>query len=222
MGIPVVCEPVSAYLFRSGRITGNRQLYPPKCHRVFRTRRRATIDIRQSKIDNLTTPPMTSDDSMDEPTTGFQWKWVILSLLMYLIFYFLPLMLVPGGIIAGGVANELSMYVIGIWGTAGVFIISAVMAYFSPGITVWEAVVSAVGVVILMVVVLSLETSQLLIATTSDAVGFVIILLVVFGMAYMGGWWGERLQNIREIIEDHPMDLESVEEAAEHEEKEER
>ncbi len=165
---------------------------------------------------------MTSDDSMDEPTTGFQWKWVILSLLMYLIFYFLPLMLVPGGIIAGGVANELSMYVIGIWGTAGVFIISAVMAYFSPGITVWEAVVSAVGVVILMVVVLSLETSQLLIATTSDAVGFVIILLVVFGMAYMGGWWGERLQNIREIIEDHPMDLESVEEAAEHEEKEER
>jgi len=150
-------------------------------------------------------------DEYEEIEPGFQWKWVILSLLVYLIFYFLPLMMVPGGIISGGAANELSVYVIGIWGTAGVFIISAIMAYFSPGITVWEAVVSAVGVVVLMVVVLSLETNTLVLASTSDVAGFSIVLLVVFGMAYMGGWWGEKLQNIKDIIEDYPMELEHEE-----------
>jgi len=165
----------------------------------------------------MTEPEYTPEESGQKPAEGFQWKWVVLSLLVYMIFYFLPLMMVPGGIISGGATNDLTYYVLGIWGTAGVFIISAIMAYFSPGITVWEAVVSALGVVVLAVVIVSLETNKLILSTTSDVVGFSILLLVVFGMSYMGGWWGERLQNIKEIIEDYPMDIEGTEEAGEEE-----
>ncbi len=146
----------------------------------------------------------------EEQSSGFQWTWVLLSLIVYMIFYFLPLMVVPGGMLAGGVATDVTLYVTGIWGTAGVFIISAILAYFSPGITVWEAVVSAVGVVLLMAIVVSLETNRLIVATIDDALGFGIMLVVVFGMAYMGGWWGEKMQNIRDIIEDYPMEIEGA------------
>jgi len=159
---------------------------------------------------------MTDEHKEIEP--GFQWKWVVLSLFIYLIFYFLPLMSVPGGIISGGGTNELSIYIMGIWGTAGVFIIAAVMAYYSPGITVWEVVVSAVGVVVLMVVVLSLETNELVISSTSDIAGFSMVLVVVFAMSYMGGWWGEKLQNIKDIIKDFPMEIEAEEDEQENDE----
>jgi hypothetical protein len=151
---------------------------------------------------------MTDEEELEEHRHGFQWNWVLLSMLVYLIFYFIPLMSVPGGLIGGGVANEISIYIIGIWGIAGVFIISAIMAYFSPGVTVWEAVVSAIGVVLLMVGVLSLETNHLILESTDDMLSFGGALLVIFAMSYMGAWWGERYQNIKDIIDEFPMEIE--------------
>ena len=152
-----------------------------------------------------------SPDVPEQSPPSFQWNWVAVSLVVYLIFYFFPLMLVPGGIIGGGLANEVTLYVVGIWGIAGIFVISAVMAYFSKGITVWEAVVSAFGVVLLMVVSASLELRTVVLKTSDDYIGFGIALVVVFAMSYMGAWWGEKLQNAKELVEQYPLTIEGLE-----------
>ena len=107
------------------------------------------------------------------------------------------------------------MYVIGIWGVAGIFIISAVSGYYSPSITVWEPVLASVGLVVLMAVAASLHYNRVIVETTEEIAGLAGGIVLVFALSYLGAWWGERLQNLRQIIEEHPIEIEGAEETGE-------
>lgn len=163
--------------------------------------------------------PQKQVDAQDgeEPVSAFQWKWVGVSVAMYLVFYFLPLMLIPGGILSGADATSWSVYALGIWGTAGIFILSAIPAYYSRGVTVWEPVVSAVVLVLLVATASVLDYNTLVINASSHVTEFVIMLFVVFALSYVGAWWGERHQMLKELAE-HP-DVDMVIEEADGEEQ---
>ena len=132
------------------------------------------------------------------PSTSkkFQWKWVWISLLMYVVFYFLPLTLVPGGVLSGTVVTNASAVFIGVWSFAGMMIISAVAGYISRGVTIKEPAAAAVGLVILCVIAVQIKFNAAMQFTTLSILGLVILLAVVAGLSLAGAWFGEILQKI--------------------------
>ncbi len=134
----------------------------------------------------------------DAPSTPkkFQWKWVWISLLMYVVFYFFPLTLVPGGMLSGTVVTKASATFIGVWSFAGMIIISAVAGYISKGVTIKEPAAAAVGLVILSLVAVQIKFNAAIQFTTQSIIGLVIALAVVAGLSFAGAWFGEILQKV--------------------------
>ena len=126
----------------------------------------------------------------------FQWKWVGISLLMYLVFYFLPLTLVPGGMLSGTVVTKASAMFIGVWSFAGMIVISAVAGYLSKGVTIREPATAAVGLVILSLVAVQMKFNAAIQVTTQGILGLIIALAVVAGLSLAGAWFGEILQKV--------------------------
>jgi hypothetical protein len=126
----------------------------------------------------------------------FQWKWVGISLLMYILFYFFPLTLVPGGMLSGTSVTKASAVFIGVWSFAGMIVISAVAGYFSKGVTIKEPAAAAVGLVILSLVALHFKFNAAMQFTVQSILGLVIALAVVAGLSLAGAWFGEILQKV--------------------------
>jgi len=127
-------------------------------------------------------------------TGKFQWKWVWISLLMYLVFYFLPISLVPGGFISGGLATKATRVVVGVWGIAGIFIIAAVAGFLSKGVTIKEPAVAAAGVVVLWILAVAVKEN---VALQEFAGRQLILVLIIVGLLAIGGaWFGERAQKL--------------------------
>jgi hypothetical protein len=126
----------------------------------------------------------------------FQWKWVAISLLMYIVFYFFPLTLVPGGMLSGSVVTKASAVFIGVWSFAGMMIISAVAGYISKGVTIKEPATAAVGLVILSLVAVQIQFNSAIRVTVQGLLGLTIALAVVAGLSLLGAWFGEILQKV--------------------------
>lgn len=126
----------------------------------------------------------------------FQWKWVGISLLMYIVFYFLPLSLVPGGFLSGTVVTKASAIFIGIWSFAGMFIIAAVAGFISKGITIREPAVAALGLVILWIVAIQIMFNIAVHFTAQSVLGLLLALAIAVILALGGAWFGERLQKV--------------------------
>jgi hypothetical protein len=134
-------------------------------------------------------------DSSSAPKK-FQWKWVWISLLMYIVFYFFPLTLVPGGMLSGTAVTKASAVFIGVWSFAGMIVISAVAGYISKGVTIKEPTAAAVGLVILSLVAVQIKFNAAIQFTTLSILGLVIALAVVAGLSLAGAWFGEILQKV--------------------------
>ncbi|MCX6143281.1 MAG: hypothetical protein NTZ35_08680 [Ignavibacteriales bacterium] len=134
----------------------------------------------------------------DVPSTQkkFQWKWVWISLLMYVVFYFFPLTLVPGGMLSGATVTKASAVFIGVWSFAGMIVISGVAGYISKGVTIKEPAAAAVGLVILSLVAVQIKFNSAIQITTQSILGLVIALAVVAGLSLAGAWFGEILQRV--------------------------
>jgi hypothetical protein len=126
----------------------------------------------------------------------FQWKWVWISLLMYVVFYFFPLTLVPGGMLSGTTVTKASAMFIGVWSFAGMIVISGVAGYISKGVTVREPAVAAVGLVILSLVAVEIKFNAAIRFTTQSVLGLIIALAVVAGLSLAGAWFGEIVQKV--------------------------
>ena len=126
----------------------------------------------------------------------FQWKWVWISLLMYIVFYFLPLTLVPGGMFSGTIVTKASATFIGVWSFAGMIIISAIAGYISKGVTIREPAVAAIGLVILSLVAVQIKFNAAMQFTTVSLLGLLIALAIVAGLSLAGAWFGEILQKV--------------------------
>jgi len=126
----------------------------------------------------------------------FQWKWVGISLLMYIVFYFLPLTLVPGGVLSGTAITKASAVFIGVWSFAGMIIISSIAGYISKGVTIKEPVAAAVGLVILSLVALHFQFNAMIRFTVDSVAALIIALALVVGLSLAGAWFGEFLQEV--------------------------
>lgn len=126
----------------------------------------------------------------------FQWKWVWISLLMYVVFYFFPLTLVPGGMLSGTTVTKASAVFIGVWSFAGMIIISAIAGYISKGVTIREPAAASIGLVILTLVAVQIRFNAAMQVTTLSVFGLIITLAVVAGLSLAGAWFGEILQKV--------------------------
>ena len=129
-------------------------------------------------------------------STGFQWKWVWISLLMYVVFYFLPLALVPGGILSGTGVTKASAMFIGLWSFAGLITIAAVAGFISEGVTIKEPAVAAVGVMILWVIAVQVRFNSAIHFTVESSLALFSALVVVGLLSLGGAWFGERVQRV--------------------------
>jgi hypothetical protein len=130
------------------------------------------------------------------PPRKFQWKWVWISLLLYIVFYFVPLALVSGGMLSAGPVTKASAVFIGIWSFAGLIIVSAVAGYISKGVTIKEPIVAAVGLVILSFIAVEVKFNAAMHFTAMGVLGLFVALAVVAGLSLAGAGFGELLQKI--------------------------
>jgi hypothetical protein len=125
-----------------------------------------------------------------------QWKWVLISLLLYIVFYFLPLTLVSGGMFSAGPVTKASAVFIGVWSFAGLIIVSAIAGYISKGVTIKEPVIAAVGLVILSFVAVQIKFNAAMHFTAMGVLGLFVALAVVAGLSLAGAGFGELLQKV--------------------------
>ena len=136
-----------------------------------------------------------------DASTGkrFQWNWVLISLAMYLFLYFLPLSLMPGGILSGTPITGLSSLFIGIWSLGGMFIVSAVAGYMSTGVTIKEPAVAAVILMVTWFFAVQLRFNGAIHSTLQSYFILLVSLAMIGILAVAGAWWGEMMQKAAKI-----------------------
>jgi peptidoglycan/LPS O-acetylase OafA/YrhL len=128
---------------------------------------------------------------MAEPsrqTRTWQWNWVAISLVFYLLFYLLPLYL-------ASMVFPHNLTIPGVWMFAGVIIIAAFSGYLSKGVTIWEPAIAGAGLVLLFIAYHVLFVFRNM---PTDAILGALIwpTVIVFGLSILGAWLGERAQRL--------------------------
>ena len=125
---------------------------------------------------------------MSEPTTQskkLQWKWIGISIVLYALFYLLPLML----------AILWSNAIASIWVFAGVIVVGAVAGYWSEGVTIWEPAIAGAGLMLLFLIAMVVFIPRQ-IDILNATIGMTIVMAGVFLLSLLGAWLGERAQKL--------------------------
>jgi hypothetical protein len=123
----------------------------------------------------------------------FQWKWVLITLMMYVVLYLFPLYLFGGAFSAGFPAHAQRMFS-GTWVFAGIIITAGFAGFMSKGITIWEPVIGSVGFILVLSVTNELAkvihggTFHLRVRDTLTTLVFFFLL------SLLGAWLGELWQ----------------------------
>ena len=135
----------------------------------------------------------------DQPIASdkFQWKWVGITFILYLLFYLLPIIIV-GGTLSGGVMSKGAEVFVGGWSFVGVIIIAAVAGFLSEGVTIWEPAIAGMSAVVLWAVVLLVMFAHSGSRVSSEFIPYLFgMTLVVFLLSLFGAMTGERIQELR-------------------------
>jgi len=125
---------------------------------------------------------------MSEPTTQskkLQWKWIGISIVLYALFYLLPLML----------AILWSNAIASIWVFAGVIVVGAVAGYWSEDVTIWEPAIAGAGLMLLFLIAMVVFIPRQ-IDILNATIGMTIVMASVFLLSLLGAWLGERAQKL--------------------------
>ena len=143
-----------------------------------------------------------------EDQTTFQWKWVGSSLLLYIVFYFIPLTFIPGGVFTEGPIPMWSAKVVGAWAFSGIFIIAAASGYLSKGVTILEPVVASIGLTVIFMLATKIKFNHKLAESAENETVFITLGIAFLMLSFCGAWMGERIQNPRPIIDTSTKDAE--------------
>jgi hypothetical protein len=118
-----------------------------------------------------------------------EWKWVRNTLLLYVLFYLVPLLMVDEIPVSNG-----SVIFAGIWLFAGIVVVAAVAGYLSEGVTIWEPAIA--GVVLFVLCFIANATLPIRIALLQNLAPPGVTLAVVFILSLYGAKWGEFAQEL--------------------------
>jgi Na+/citrate or Na+/malate symporter len=114
-----------------------------------------------------------------------QWKWVGISVLLYAVFYLLPLLILMRMDNPIGAA----------WLFAGIIVIAAIAGYLSEGVTIVEPAIASAGLILLFFI-----ATMVFIPRQVDMIRAVIpmafVMAGVFLLSVLGAWLGERAQKL--------------------------
>lgn len=122
-----------------------------------------------------------------------EWKWVWITLGLYVVFYFLPMYLI-GSVLRPHISERLDNSLLAIWFLGGISIVSGYASFKSKGVTVWEPVISSVGAVILMVLASAVERLVSGKVVSFQFYNYSLVLGVFFAFSLVGAVCGELLQ----------------------------
>ena len=127
----------------------------------------------------------------DESTSsgGLQWKWVWITLGMFIVFYIVPIL--GAAIIRGELGGKL----IGGWSFGGILVITAITGYLSRGVTIWEPAVAGGMLTILWYLGFQLVATMKGIPIKLDLGQVLLIMIAIFGLSLVGAGLGEGIQN---------------------------
>ncbi len=129
-------------------------------------------------------------DEKSRRAKKLEWKWVGITLLLYVVMYPLPL-LMAYYLFAPKVAGSF----VGIWIFAGIIIIGAFAGYLSKGVTLWEPAIAAAGFIGLFFLALAILPGGPVGLTVFESVMQLILITAIFFLfSLLGAWLGERAQ----------------------------
>ena len=132
---------------------------------------------------------------MNEPLTRskrLQWKWVLITFTMYILFYILPIF-----IVGNYFTNKVGVQFIGAWMFGEIIIVAAVAGYLSHDLTIWEPALAGAGLAIAFFLSMIVYI-RIFINPGYKITGKILLFLVpttaVFLLSLLGAWLGEQLQ----------------------------
>ncbi len=114
--------------------------------------------------------------------TKLQWKWVILSVIAGLIIVGASYYIVAPTFQSGQVQAIVML--------VGFIVTGAIIGFYSPGITIKEASVGGVLVMIVMLLLLYITKAEIHFSAAIN----MLLLILGLGFSWVGGWAGEKLQ----------------------------
>ena len=127
----------------------------------------------------------------EDQSTRFQWKWVWITLGMFVVFYVIPLLA------ASSVHWKFGEKLIAGWSFGGVVVIAAVSAMLSKGVTIWEPAVAGGFLTILWYIIFQVITLTTGHPFRLDIDRLIVVLIAIFGLSLLGAGLGEGIQNVR-------------------------
>lgn len=127
-----------------------------------------------------------------ENAKKFEWKWMWITLGMFVVFYMIPLL------VASSVKGSFGNMILGGWMFGGIIVIAAVSAMFSKGVTILEPAVAGALLTFLWYIVY-----QILLVTNGlpmrlNLGRLLVVMVAIFGLSLLGAGLGEGIQNVRE------------------------
>jgi len=129
------------------------------------------------------------------PVGNFQWIWVVVTLMMYIVLYLFPLYLF-GGAFSVGFPEHAQRVFSGTWVFAGIIITAGLAGFISKGVTIWEPVVGSVGFIILVILMNELARviqGGMFHLQVKDNL---TTLVFFFLLSLLGSWLGELWQKM--------------------------
>jgi hypothetical protein len=129
-------------------------------------------------------------------TKKLQWKWVGITLLLYVVFYPSPIFIAH--YILG---SKVAMFFSGAWLFAGIIIIAAIAGYLSEAVTLWEPAIAA-GVFIDLFFIIMAILAKIFgggpvgLTFFQSFIQLIVITVIFFFFSLLGAWLGERAQKL--------------------------
>ena len=125
-----------------------------------------------------------------------QWKWIVITLLFYIVLYPSPLLLAHYLL-----APKAATIFIGIWLFAGISIIGAIAGYLSEGVTLWEPAIAAgvfidLFLMIMAILVKIFGGGPVGLTFFQSFIHLIVITVIFFFFSLLGAWIGERAQKL--------------------------
>ncbi|MFA5832593.1 MAG: hypothetical protein WDA22_03850 [Bacteroidota bacterium] len=127
----------------------------------------------------------------------FHWKWVGITLLLYILLYYLPLSLVPGGFFTHTIVTTTSIKIIGAWSFAGIFIIAGISAFLAKVNIIIETIIACVCLGILFLVSNQIKFQATLEYNFTVLRELLTGAILVLSIASIGSWFGRQIQKSR-------------------------